>query len=520
MSQNQIWKEYQFLGGHLFLLLYWYIGYDGITFSDDVTYLNFGQSLWSGEAFPDDSHFGHRWGAFIFSGFFTFLFGFSDRIGSIASLIFVLGTYSLLYAQLRDKTQGFWFTLFFCTQVYFLHFTNKVYPDTLLAFWGCLIPVAAVYRNKYPISMSIIMAFAFIIGFSTKEMMVFLIPFPILLCYFDWKKGCSLKFYIYFLSSSVLVLGFYFAAYQIITGDVLSRFSSVNEGHYISEFTYADKGLGSVIKRLTYLPFTNFVERSYWIWLVFSVPGLIKAFKTRQTFFVEMALAFVCLMLGFWFMSSTLEFYNPIYLNPRHLTILVPASAVLIAFGYSEWKRYKFWIFLLLILGAFISILTRDFTMTAYLLGFALVFFFLLSKPFFKIAISIILILPVILSVAYQNQNKNFKKFKYILNDSLQNVNNKEYIIINDFVFFSKNLIISPENLASSTVKNLKFDIDFVLDKGQPFRLFVYKYYRHAYPDEERYLEELSSKARLSGYKKKVLYEDQWVEVQVFVKSN
>lgn len=518
MSQKQIWKEYQFLGGLLFLSLYWYFGYDGIAFSDDVTYLKFGQSLWTGEAFPDDSHFGHRWGAFLFSGLFTFLFGFSDWIGSLASLIFVLGTYSLLYAQFKEKKQRFWFILFFCTQVYFLHFNNKVFPDPLLAFWICLVPVTATYRKKYPMTMSLVMALAFIIGFSTKEMMVFLLPFPLILFYLDWKNGQNLQFYAYFFVSSAFILGAYFTAYHLITGDILSRFASVNEGHYISEFTYADKGLGAVLKRLTYLPFLIFVERSYWIWLVLGLPGIVKAFKTKQPFFFEMALASICLMFGFWFMSSTLEFYNPIYLNPRHLIILVPVLAVLIAYGFSEWQGLKNWIFGFILFGALISIFIGDYKMTAYLLVFAFAFFFFLQKPLLQIILPLLLIAPVILSVVYQHQNKNFTYFKYTLNNHVKNLKNEDVIILNNFVFFGKEVIISPQNFTDSSLKNIQSDAAVIIDSGQSFKLFVYKYYKHAYPNEKQYLEELSNKAKSNGYVENVLSEDKWIVISEFIK--
>ncbi|TVP51689.1 MAG: hypothetical protein EA341_04720 [Mongoliibacter sp.] len=520
MSQKQIWKEYQFIGGILFLLLYWYFGYDGITFSDDVTYLKFGQSLWSGEKFPDDSHFGHRWGAFVFSGLLTFLLGFSDKIGSIASLAFVLGTFLLLYAQLNHKSEKYWFTVFFCTQVYFLHFVNKVYPDPILAFWICLVPVAATYRSKYPFLMALTISLAFIIGFSTKEMMVFLIPFPIILFILDWRNGQNLKYHFYFITCAVAVLSIYFSSYYFITGEFFSRLSSVNEGHYISEFTYADKGISTIAKRLTYLPLVTFVERSYWIWLVMAIPGIIKALKTKQMFFLEMALLLICLFTGFWFMSSTLEFYNPIYLNPRHLVILVPVLAVMISFGFTEWKTYKLWTFALLLLGALISLAVLDYKMALYLIVFASVFIFWHNKKLIQLVIPVLLLGPVLMSIYYQKEKKNYNHFKSTLNNTILKTDIQKSIIINNFVFFSKKIILDQNNLSYSNVKDIQSDVEIVLSQEKGFKLFIYKYYLHAYPEEDQYLQDFRKEIENNGYTEKVLMEDNWIVISQFSRIN
>jgi hypothetical protein len=167
-----------------------------------------------------------------------------------------------------------------------------------------------------------------------------------------------------------LILGIaYLAYFWIAFGDPLYRVSSINAGHYISEFTYADKGFWVILKRLTILPFQAFVERAYWPWLVFALPGLVFGLKDKASRSFSFAIASICLMLGFWFMSSTLAFYNPIYLNPRHLIILVPILAYLIASGWEKWQNSKAWqarIIGLLLLGVVIALLIQDWKMAAF----------------------------------------------------------------------------------------------------------------------------------------------------------
>src|SRR5690606_9731702 len=95
----------------------------------------------------------------------------------------------------------------------------------------------------------------------------------------DLRKKNSLIFYYYFFGGSLLALIAFLTYYQLQFGDWLYRFKTVNEGHYISEYTYHDKGWGSILRRLTYLPLTTFIDRTYWLWLVMSVPGIYYGIK-------------------------------------------------------------------------------------------------------------------------------------------------------------------------------------------------------------------------------------------------
>lgn len=517
-APKSFWHEPSFLSGFFFLFLYWWLGYDGITFTDDVTYLEFGKSFWSGEPFPDDSLFGHRWGAYLVSGWLTYLFGFSDRIGSLASLLFVYATFTLLYREVAGQKERIWFTLFFCSHVFLLHFINKVYPDTLLAFWICLLVVSLSKRHQYPLAMAILAAVCFIVGFSTKELMVYMIPMPVLLFIIDWKSKNKLTYHAYFALSSFLVLLIYFVSYQLIMGDFLARFRTLDEGYYISEYTFADKEAKVMLARLTYLPLVTFVERSYWVWLVLAVPGIIKAIQTKASLFFEMGIALMCLLFCFWFMSTSLGFYNPIHLNPRHLIILIPPASVLIAYGSDRWTEYKTSLLCLFILGLAISLLINDWKMGAYLAAFTLVFFMVLNKRKSVWAILVFLIIPVIYSIYYQYQNKNYNHFKSTLNKEIQKNDNQNIIYINSFVFFGKNWIISPSKSGRGTLKNIETVQEEEMKNSSTFHLLVYKYYLHAYPEETEFLKRFQHMAKELGFEEELVQEDRWIKISKFQK--
>src|SRR5690554_6046561 len=131
-------KNIALLLGIVSLIGYWLFGYDGITFSDEVAYLQLGHQLWNDQAVVSDYHFTSRWGAFLFSGFFTHIFGFSDRYASLATLGFYLLTLYILWKITPLKSRK-WTVLFFISNIYLLHFLTKVYPDGFLILWVILI---------------------------------------------------------------------------------------------------------------------------------------------------------------------------------------------------------------------------------------------------------------------------------------------------------------------------------------------------------------------------------------------
>ncbi|ERM81222.1 hypothetical protein P872_20260 [Rhodonellum psychrophilum GCM71 = DSM 17998] len=500
--------------GFLFLSLYFWLGYDGITFSDDVYYLLTGKKFWEGIPISDDYHFSSRFGAYVFSGFFSHLFGLNDHLAALASLFSYLISFYLLWRLSKQNTYQWWFTGFFITHIYFLHFLPKVYPDSLLVLWVIVVPLTAIYRNKSPFWMALAMGLAFIIGFSTKETMVLLLPFPIILFFHDLVHKRPIAFYLWFGIWSVVLLSLYFGFFHWKFGNVFYRLEMVNEGHYISEYTYHDKGMGAIFSRLTYIPFFAFVERAYWPWLVLAIPGLWMAFKSQKPILFEFALTVGCLVLGFWFMTSTLDFYNPIYLNPRHLIVLIGPLSVLIAMGVSDWMSNKIWInwlSILFILGAAIALWLHDFKMSGYLLAFGLAVFFLKTTKQKTVAIAILLLLPVLASIRHQGQIKNYNHFIKAFNETILNNENENLILINNFVYLSKDILLPELEIAKKKLVALE-NIDRVkTEKPDEFELFVYKYYLHAYPSEQEDIKAFEDWAKTQNYLIVDEKEDQWI---------
>jgi hypothetical protein len=477
LSGHFFQKHGAFLAGCLFLIGYWIFGFDGITFSDDVFYLLAGKNFWEGTMEFNEYHFSTRWGAYVPSGLIGHLLGFEPHQISLISLISYLASLYLLLKIIPKNFPSWVLVLWFCTQVYFMHFLTKVYPDSSLVFWTLLVPVAAVARNSKPYLSAFLLVFALFAGFLTKETIVFLAPFPVLLFLFDWKSGSIPKAFYGSLILFGLLLGFIYLGYFWIKfGDPFYRITSIQAGHYISEFTYADKGICSILKRIT-----------YWPWMVFAIPGLVFAWKNRTSPTTEFALALLSLLLCFWFMSTNLKFYNPLYLNPRHLIILTPVLAFLIANGWKIWqrnRRLKNLMIVLLAVGIMISFFQQDWKMAGFQIGLAGLIF-LPESHFRNLGFILVLVIPAIISIPFQRNLKQYSSLMDVLNKEISSTGNQSLILTNNFIDFSEKVLFPIEFKAHGLLFPIEKIGELKSNPPEELRVLIYAYYKHAYPKEQ-----------------------------------
>ncbi|MBN7816659.1 ArnT family glycosyltransferase [Algoriphagus pacificus] len=496
------------IAGMFFLVLFWVFGFDGITFSDDVYYLLAGKSFWQGTMEVNSYHFSSRWGAYVPSGFFGYLFGFNPHVIAGFSAVCYLLSLVLLYKILPNSCSPWILVLWFSTQVYFMHFITKVYPDAPLVFWVTLVPFAANFRQHRPFMSGIILVLALFGGFLTKETIIFLAPFPILLFLWDWKnRSLNPIFYYSILATGLIFSLLYLGYFWIQFGDPLYRVTSINAGHYISEFTYADKGIWSILKRLTITPLITFVERVYWPWMVFAIPGIYEGFKSKEAPVFEFSLAFLLLLLGFWFMSSTLEFYNPIYLNPRHLIILIPILSFLISIGWNVWassRKWKINLSILILAGSLISVFQGDFKQVVFLMAFTSVIW--LDKKSLKIPIlALLLIFPALYSIHYQKELKQYEALISTIDELTHDTERQGPILTNNFIHFSREVILpydesgDPKRYQDQLVP-IESIYEMNQDLPEQLTILIYQYYQHAYPKEQEDVDRLETWLKKNNY--------------------
>ncbi|MCH7410226.1 glycosyltransferase family 39 protein [Belliella sp. DSM 111904] len=518
--QNPIYNALPIWTGVIFLVSVWYLGYDGITFSDDVYYLLKGKEFWNGENVLSDHHFSSRLGSYIFSGFFTYLFYFDDHIGSIASLLSYIFGLLLITRLIKTPEDQLWTVAFFSTQVFFMHFIHKNYPDSILVAWISMILFSSYIRHQKPVIAAFLMSFAFFGAMLTKETIVYLFPFPLALYFLEKKTKDRHKFYLWLLIFATITIVIYLGFYWFKFGNALYRIQTIQDGHYISEYSFADKDWKVMLWRVTFWPFVSFVERGYWLWIVLAIPAIISGVRHKTKISFEFGIAAICLFAGFWWMSTSLQFYNPIHLNPRHLIILIPVLAPLIGNGSGKWlhdSKTRIWVSIAILLGAVIALTVGDWKQMAFLGFFSSL---LLFKPFIrrellKVTSILMLVAPVVLSIGYQKKLKNYTHFVSKLHDQVET---NELVMVNNFVDFSKEVLLpnQTQNQAKlSPIEDLK---GFESLSPDTFTLIIYNYYIHAYPKEIPDVELFFKLCESLDYEITFEVEDDWLRIVRFEK--
>lgn len=517
MKKLQRYEPLTFLiAGILFLVVFWTFGYDGLTFSDDVSYITLGHQFWKGDLLPDQDNFTTRWGAYLFPGLITYLFGFSDRLAAFSSLLYLVLALIITWKAMPANGNKSIAVLFFVSNVYLLHFLTKVYPDSALVLCVSLVPAALLIRHRKPVGAAAVLAITFFIGFCTKETIIFLFPLPFLLLVVDSRRKNRLLFYGYFFSfSAMITLGYLTYSYWQF-GNPFFRLQNIEASHYISEYSFYDKPWPFMAERLSIGPFLTFIERSYWIWIVLAIPCIVRSFKRFKEHHLIYSLSALCLLIGFWFMSTSLSFYNPIHLNPRHLIILLPVLSGCIALEAKRWVDHYFWnrfTTLWIGFGGFVSIAILEWQIGIFYLIFALTLAFAPSK--WRIAAIIpILAIAVIMSVSHQRKLKNYRHFKAAFLEQLEKSSYQTPLVSHDFVARSSSLLAGNDGQNPPVLSLNRFlEIQSPSDLPAEFTLFIYSYYQHAYPEDEKKIMEMEAFLQKHDYIQIDSFSDQWLRI-------
>lgn len=248
---------------------------------------------------------------------------------------------------------------------------------------------------------------------------------------------------------------------------------------------------------------------------------MVIGIKTKEKIVFGFTMATLCLIFGFWFMGTTLEFYNPIHFNLRYLIILVGPLSFWVAMDSKDWTNKPNWksrFAVLIALGIFVAFILNDPKMGAYLTGMGMLYVFVSDHKLFKPVFSLLLIFPVVASIYFQIQTKNYPHFKKQFSEYVLSTDSQVPIITNNFVYFSKEVLLGeltspPDNLSQVS------DWDNIMkQKPDVFKVFIYKYYLHAYPDEEEFFSSFDLWLSTSPYKTVEEFEDEWIHTKTFRK--
>jgi hypothetical protein len=120
--------------------------------------------------------------------------------------------------------------------------------------------------------------------------------------------------------------------------------------------------------------------------------------------------------------------------------------------------------------------------------GFQAVFFLLLlpkKLPYRTSLFAVVLLIPALFSIFYQKQLKSYPTLVDTLKQTTSSTENQEVILINNFLDFSKGVLLDGDTLAQSKLIGIE-KIDSLKTLQPPkVRVLIYRYYQHAYPKEQ-----------------------------------
>jgi hypothetical protein len=237
----------------------------------------------------------------------------------------------------------------------------------------------------------------------------------------------------------------------------------------------------------------------------------------------DFTMATFCFILGFLFTGFSLDFDNPFYLQNKNLLLLIGPMAGLVTLGAKDWLKKPNWktrVSALVLVGIFVAFLHNDPMIGVYLIGMGLFYVFASQHKFFKPLFVILLILPVAANIYFQVKTKNYGHFKNQFIQYVISTDNKTPIITNNFVYFSRKILL--EDLPSQP-ENLRKVADWNKIMGQnpsEFKVFIYKYYRHAYPDEQEFINAFEKWISTSSFQIVEEFEDEWIKTRTFKKMS
>ncbi len=355
----------------------------------------------------------NRFGVFVPVSLIFRLFGENPYTTSLWPLLASLMTIALVFLFLK-KTAGTYIAalaaFLVAVNIQQVAYSLELYPDLIVSFYAIAAVLTLYYgreRSERKAGPAILLQLILVLGFLTKETIVLLGPFLLLVLIVDLVQKKHHLFWKWTLGFSILsvllLLGFYYR----LTGDPFYRIRAISD---LLQYRILDADMS---KSITDVNSSNVLiwlnhNLAYVFLLVFSIPAFVSSLKEKWSSVKTYMAAYAALML----VQLLVIFHTPkmgiIYMQDRHWMFLIAPLAVLSAsFISNADKKY-----LSLVIGIFLALCVFNY----FELGGmrALLFFLFLSASlvcyFLKQSRSLVLLIPFLVLLAYfVYSNSNFR---------------------------------------------------------------------------------------------------------------
>jgi hypothetical protein len=323
------------------LLVHHFFAYTGHYGYDDMHYARLANMLLQGVMNYED-HYSFRWPIILLTALSFQLFGISDHVSAVPALCMSIGTLIFVYRILRPYGSwalgiGLGITVF---DGWSLHYSDKIMPDiyinlAMIGLLYCIYTYKYVTSDKRSLWLPFGFAFWFIFGFMAKETMLLVLPLLAFWIMVDVLKKRDLFFWKWSVFFFLLFLAVYTGIIYLLTGSVSQRYTALLQNPYLSLCSYSLQSKIILCKRIGFQFYELLISKGMFVSIGILIVAIYHDWKKDLLWFKESSSFFyvsiIVLLLSCNFMSTSLENYNPLCLDPRHYMFLIPVSAIPVA---------------------------------------------------------------------------------------------------------------------------------------------------------------------------------------------
>ncbi|MFI5218192.1 MAG: hypothetical protein ACHQNT_01800 [Bacteroidia bacterium] len=315
--------------------LCWILLKPPVPHADDLCYVQEGEKIVNGVYEWNDSPKNHRLGIILPSLFFIRVFGNNPYSVSLFPLLCSMATIAFLYFFLLkfNFLLAITSSILLSFNIIQIIYSTVLFPDLIVSLWAFLM-VVMIYEGRKKennfLKYSLLGILFFLIGFFTKEIILLILPFAMVISYFDLKKGSSIKFWKSFYVLLVSCIGIIFLISYLLKGDGLFIYNSIEKNH--NDAFVLPMNSMEIINRLTIAPIKFLFENyGYTFLILLAIPAFFIKEKNKEegNLFFYWKIYFVCLLILLWFGTSSITRWAPILLFDRMWMMLIVPLCIL-----------------------------------------------------------------------------------------------------------------------------------------------------------------------------------------------
>ena len=327
-------KDYYLLFGIIILhFTFWFFIEPGNHKSDDAIYIHYAEQIMNGTFKFSFNQFANRFTIFVPVALMFKVFGITTYSPVfwtlIASIITIISVYFFTKKNINQYTAMIAGLLIACN-IMQITYSAALFPDLILAMF-ILLTLIGLYNRSQVFPPALLVSFCLIAGLMTKELVIILIPFMILLAIFDISNSQNISFW-FMLILLFFTLGIiYFGIYKIGTGDFFYIVKALKY-IYSEQLKYdynGPLGIKNGLKQNAFMLLNNNI--GYIFIFLMAIPSLFQSLLNYRRYFSNfqffISVYLVVLFSEYLFLSSS---HNPtrelFYVERTWVLIIVPLS--------------------------------------------------------------------------------------------------------------------------------------------------------------------------------------------------